>query len=297
MSAAAHLARPPAIERLEGRVVVLATMHGKEAVLAPLLESGLGVRTELVQGLDTDAFGTFSREVPRRGTQLEAARAKAQAALERTPAAALAVASEGSFGPHPLIPFGAGGYELVLLLERETGLELVGHDVSEETNFAHQVVTSSEEALAFAARVGFPSHALLAMAVRDGRPAPGEGLFKGLRQADELLRTVERLAATHGAAHLEADMRAHLNPTRMRSIERATRDLVRRALSACPSCGAPGFDVIDGLRGLPCEACARPTRLLVEEVLGCRFCPMRVGRAPAHGLRAAPARWCDQCNP
>jgi hypothetical protein len=37
------------------------------------------------------------------------------------------IASEGSFGPHPSLPFAALDRELVLLIDRETGLELVGH--------------------------------------------------------------------------------------------------------------------------------------------------------------------------
>ena len=57
-------------------VAVLATMHGKERVIAPILEQGLGLRVALALGLDTDRFGTFSREVERTGSQLDAARAK-----------------------------------------------------------------------------------------------------------------------------------------------------------------------------------------------------------------------------
>ena len=40
----------------------LATMHGKEKVIAPLAERFLGLRLEVVAGIDTDAFGIFSIE-------------------------------------------------------------------------------------------------------------------------------------------------------------------------------------------------------------------------------------------
>ncbi|HSM26634.1 MAG TPA: hypothetical protein VK855_00855, partial [Thioalkalivibrio sp.] len=58
---------------LAGRTLVLLTRHGKERVIAPMLESALGCRVDLVDGFDTDQLGTFTREIPRAGTQLEAA--------------------------------------------------------------------------------------------------------------------------------------------------------------------------------------------------------------------------------
>lgn len=61
----------------EGRTAVLATMHHKERVIAPILEPALGLRTVVPQKFDADAFGTFSREVKRVGGQREVARHKA----------------------------------------------------------------------------------------------------------------------------------------------------------------------------------------------------------------------------
>jgi len=84
---------------------LLATMHGKEDVIAPLAERFLGVRLQVVDGLDTDTFGTFSRDVARTGSQLDAARAKVAAAFDMLPDILLGLASEGSFGPHPYLPF------------------------------------------------------------------------------------------------------------------------------------------------------------------------------------------------
>ena len=70
-----------------GRLAVLATMHRKEQAIAPVLEEALGLQVEVPPGLDTDRFGTFTREVPRPGTQLATARLKAQAALAAVPEA------------------------------------------------------------------------------------------------------------------------------------------------------------------------------------------------------------------
>ena len=106
---------------------VLVTMHGKERVVAPLLLRALGLRVRLTPGIDTDLFGTFSRDIERTGSQLDAARAKIAAAFEISPGERVAVASEGSFGPHPQIPFMPLAHESVVMKDRVSGLELIGH--------------------------------------------------------------------------------------------------------------------------------------------------------------------------
>lgn len=142
---------------------VLTTMHAKERVIAPILREGLGLRVELAGAVDTDRFGTFSREVERSGSQLDAAKAKIAAGFERASGARVGLASEGSFGPHPHIPILALGRELVLMVDRDNGLELIGYDASPETNFAHVVARDFDEAIAFAERVRFPEHGLIVM--------------------------------------------------------------------------------------------------------------------------------------
>ena len=49
----------------EGRRLVIATKHGKEAVLAHILERELGVLCFTMPQFDSDIFGTFSGEVER----------------------------------------------------------------------------------------------------------------------------------------------------------------------------------------------------------------------------------------
>ncbi|MEK0417293.1 MAG: hypothetical protein RI949_1299, partial [Pseudomonadota bacterium] len=58
------------------------TQHGKEALVAPILAEGLNAEVMRVEGFDTDQLGTFTRERPRAGTQVEAAARKAELALE-----------------------------------------------------------------------------------------------------------------------------------------------------------------------------------------------------------------------
>lgn len=288
----------PAADRfsLSGQRAVIATMHGKERVIAPILVHSLGLSLEVPTNFDTDRFGTFTGEIERTGSQLDAARAKIQAAFDHIPDARVAVASEGSFGPDPVIPFLGLGRELVLLVDRESGLELTGHDATLETNYAHTIVHDLAAALAFAERVHFPDHAVIVMGCRGDQPAPDIALHKGIVRTDQLERTVQDVLALAGVAFVETDMRAHLNPTRMRAIGRATADLVRRFQSRCPVCARPGFDVTERVPGLPCEWCGAPTRLVKTEVLSCADCGHHTERPAMDPATADPGQ-CAFCNP
>jgi len=279
----------------DGARAVLATMHGPERAIAPLAARFLGLTVEVPTGLDTDTFGTFSREVGRSGTPLEAARAKIAAAFDLAPDAQVGFASEGSFGPHPQVPFCAFGRELVVLIDRAGGLELVGHHGTMDTNFAQQAVMDREAGLAFAAKAGFPEHGVIVMGMADGAPAPNLALFKTIAAPADLAAALDAAIARTGAAHIETDMRAHRNPRRMRAIKRAMIDLVRRARSRCPECGRHGFAVTERLTGLPCRWCAAPTFLTRADILQCAGCGHREERAMAAAL--ADPMYCEECNP
>ena len=84
----------------QGRKLLVATKHQKELIIGPILEKVLGVGVQLAQNIDTDAFGTFSGEIKRLDDALSTARQKCNAALANSHYD-LAIASEGSFGPHP----------------------------------------------------------------------------------------------------------------------------------------------------------------------------------------------------
>lgn len=88
----------------KNRLGVIATMHKKEEVIRPILEEFLGIETILAKDLNTDEYGTFTKDIERKGNQLEAARYKAIKAMELT-GSSLAISSEGIFGPHPAVPF------------------------------------------------------------------------------------------------------------------------------------------------------------------------------------------------
>jgi hypothetical protein len=285
-----------------GQTAVLASMHRKEAVIAPLLKTHLGLTLQVLPNFNTDQFGTFSRERSRPGSQLETVRLKAQAALQLTDTT-LAIASEGSFGPHPSLPYLACNRELVLWLDNRQNLEIVGEALSVETNFRHQSVTTLSEALAFAQQIGFPEHGLMVMPQPDWQDQPGQTIVKGILTEAELSVAIQATLTEFGKAHLETDMRAHYNPTRMRVIAAATQDLIQKLGQFCPQCQKPGFARHHSIPGLPCQLCQAPTHLPLAEIYACPHCdyqqeqPVSPTAQPAAGPAYADPSYCDYCNP
>lgn len=275
---------------------VMATMHRKEQVIAPLFRQHLGLHLVVPTNFDTDALGTFTRDIPRAGSQIEAARQKAKQALALT-GETIAVASEGAFFPHPVFPGIACNREIVLLLDMEHNIEVVGSELSNHTNFAHRSVHSVEAAIAFAEQVGFPNHALVAMPSRDG--CDRSQIYKGIQTSTQLCQVVERLLqqSHDGSIHLETDMRAMFNPTRMQVIEQATQNLIAKIQSTCPNCDYPGFDVVEQKRGLPCQWCHLPTQLIKAETYRCQHCRFQEDRLFPQGIEFADPGQCSHCNP
>lgn len=278
-------------------IAVIATMHRKEVVIAPALERGLGLDVRLAADVDTDLLGAFTGEIVRHKSARDMAVAKAHLALQRMPSAAYGVGSEGSFGPHPLLPFVNAGSEIVALVARDDTLRLFGYDLTMETNALTEVVHSLPVARAYAARLGFPSHAIVISGVEGPRPSFRYGIFKGVDSDDGLRAAVTSVLQACGAAALQSDMRAHHNPTRMRSIERAAQDLVRRAITRCPRCHHPGYEQIDRHLGLPCRVCESPTGLVRSVVFGCAYCGQREEHPRPDGRDAADPGECEYCNP
>ena len=86
-----------------GKSLCIATKHKKEQVLAPLFK-GLGFNVCVAKNIDTDILGTFTGEVERIYTPQLTLKKKCELALQRTHTD-FVLSSEGSFGPHPSIPF------------------------------------------------------------------------------------------------------------------------------------------------------------------------------------------------
>ncbi|NEQ97897.1 MAG: hypothetical protein F6K30_14450 [Cyanothece sp. SIO2G6] len=286
---------------LSSRLAVLATMHQKETVIAPLFAQHLGITVTVPAGFDSDRFGTFTRDIDRMGNQLEAARAKAKAVLEMT-GEQVAIASEGAFFPDPMLPWMACGRELVLLIDQGLEIEIVGEAVSPETNFSHKTVDSVDAALQFAETAKFPSHGLVVMPSQnctDSGPIHHGLICKGIVVQDELIEIVTAMLAHSPTqtVHLETDMRAMHNPTRMGAIAQATQDLITKIQQRCPQCGCPGFSETERQPGLPCSLCGLPTQLTKAAIHRCQQCGYVKTVPFPDGVQTADPGQCWNCNP
>ncbi len=283
----------PAPCAFTGETILIATMHGKERVIGPLLYGFLGAHSRPSQGLDTDLFGSFSREVARDGTAFDAARAKLSAARALTPGARFVLASEGSYNAHPLLPGLSSGHEL-LLLGGPDGSELAAGYSGLAGFHAYRAVTKLENAESFAVATGFPLQGLILMPAADSQPAPGP-VVKTATSWPAFRQAAAGLLADHGELWIETDLRAHRSPGRRRAIARATLALVRSLTSPCPACAAPGFISSQAEPGLPCAACSTPTGLASAHIRRCGSCGEH-SRTPVRATRADPAL-CPFCNP
>lgn len=276
----------------EGRKIVIATKHKKDEVIAPILKEQLGLDSFVVEGLDTDIFGTFTGEIEREDGPFTALRRKALAAMEMS-GVDLAIASEGSFGPHPTIFFVPAGEELMLLMDKKNDLEIMAKSISTDTNFGSAEVETEEELLAFADRSYFPSHALILSANEQGNSS----FHKGITSKDKLLSAFKDIKKKARTVFVQTDMRALYNPTRMKNIAIACHDLVKNIKSSCPGCVTPGYIVSDVLSGLPCSLCGRPTKSTLAHQYVCKKCGYEEKRYyPNLKLEEEPT-FCDYCNP
>lgn len=279
-----------------GARAVLATMHGKQAAIAPVMHDTLGLQVETAEAINTDALGTFTGEIPRPGSIRETAIAKARLGMART-GLPIGLASEGSYGPHPSIPFVCGGLELMVLVDDTRGIVITEHLVVDAPVYAHAAVSNQVQLATFFEQTGFPQHAVIVKPNRTDRATLP--VFKGLRSASAVADAVIRCAACSidQLAFVQTDMRAHMNPTRMASIARLAARLCARIATACPHCAAPGYGQTDIETGLPCAWCGCPSDLVRHEIFGCVACDHREHRPRPDGLEFADPGRCSRCNP
>ena len=278
------------ISSLENKEVLLATKHKKEEVISPLFQSHFSAKIIVPQDYDTDVFGTFTGEVERTKDPLSTLRQKALTAMEKFNFD-LAIASEGSFGPHPLIPFMPADEELLIFIDKNEDLAIVVKHVSTNTNYASQEVKTLSELSEFADRVEFPTHALILK-----NSSTGE-IHKGIRDKNQLINSFNLLYQFGLPLTVETDMRAVFNPTRMKVIKETTEKLIQKILSQCPSCFTPGFSIESLLPGLPCLNCGLPTKSAKKAISRCGKCKYENEVLFPLKREAEDPMCCDYCNP
>nr|WP_221308924.1 DUF6671 family protein [Nocardiopsis mwathae] len=274
----------------------MATQHRKEEALAPALADAPGLRLTVPPGIDTDRLGTFTGEIERPAPPSQTALLKARLGI-RASGIPRALASEGTFGPHPHAAFIPMGLEILAFVDDDLGIQITQQRVSDHTNFAHTTAARLDDDLdTFLKAARFPDHSLV---VRPSTPDGDAPIHKGVRTREDLAATIASCAhrSADGLARLETDMRAGHNPTRMREIAVLARDLGHRLARRCPVCQAPGFGTVATEPGLPCATCRTPTDHTAAEIDGCARCPHRHTRPRSDGRTHADPRYCPCCNP
>jgi hypothetical protein len=274
------------------RKLLIATKHHKEQVIAPIFEKGLGVHCFVPEKYDSDIFGTFSGEVERKNSALETVKAKCLAAMEEFDCD-LAIASEGSFGSHPSIFFAQADDEFLIFIDKKNDLEIIGRELSLETNFYGEKIHNREMLLNFADRIQFPSHAIILRAEADDL----KSIRKGITTNNQLEDAFQQIMNMHGSVYAETDMRALYNPTRMAVIKIAAQKLLETIKTECSSCKAPGFCVTDAKQGLPCSWCSAPTRSTLSFIYSCKKCFFSSEKMYPHQKITEEPGFCDSCNP
>ena len=275
-----------------GRKLIIATKHQKEKVIIPLVEQYLGVSVFVPTDFDSDQFGTFSGEIKRVGNALDAIRKKCHVAMNLY-GYDLAIASEGSFGPHPTIFFAQADDELVVLIDKKNELEITARELSLETNFDGEKITSFSQLIDFAKKIDFPSHGLI-MKYADNYNSI---IHKDITDFDRLEVIYESMSRVSSDIWVESDMRAHKNPTRMKVIEKATQKLIKKVGTLCPSCQTPGFDVAKVIKGLPCKWCKSPTESTLALQSNCIRCNHSSLEKYPNGKQYESPEYCSYCNP
>lgn len=274
------------------RKLIIATKHQKESVITPLIERHLQVKVFVPSDFDTDKFGTFSGEISRKGNALETIKEKCLTAMNEY-GYDLGIASEGSFGAHPSIFFAHADEELVLLIDKKNGLEIIAREISLETNFNGEKITSVEQMIAFAQKADFPSHGLV---IKDAE-YKSKIIHKDIPDLETLKSVYESVAKDSVDVWIETDMRAHRNPTRMKVIEKAIQNLIKKIETACPDCQTPGFDVTKVMKGLPCKWCQSPTESILALQRGCKKCNYTILEKYPNGKQYESPEYCSYCNP
>ncbi|MHB1718394.1 MAG: DUF6671 family protein [Acidimicrobiales bacterium] len=276
-----------------GLVAVLATKHGKLPLIAPPIEEAVGLRVDAV-AVDTDALGTFTGDIPRPGPPLETAIAKARLGMSAT-GHVIGLASEGSIGPDPAMPFVTADREIVVLVDDDNGIVVWEAHSSWDVVAASTSVGAGDDLGTFLAEAGFPDHQLIV------RPNIGamHPIHKGISSTEQLTAAIADCAAVahDGLARVETDLRAHTCPSRRAVIAAAAERLAGRIAARCPACGAPGWGRIDVVLGVPCAWCGTEVARPRAEIDGCLVCEHRETRPVVSPEDHADPGECSSCNP
>jgi hypothetical protein len=279
----------------ENEAILLTTMHRKEEVIAPIVAQWLKATITIADTIDTDQLGTFSGEVLRTSSPLETAIKKCQIGMTAYNTQ-YGLANEGSFGPHPIIPFLSCNYETVVFIDKQRGLIIHESIISSDTNFMRKTVFFDDPLEKLLQVCKFPDHALI---VRPTNMEIKNIVFKGIQTLYDLDNAIKKCSqlSDDRKVIIETDMRAHKNPSRMKIIGQATTLLCKKILKQCPRCKMPGWGKQEAIRGLPCIHCNEPTHLKKYLLYKCSNSLCVFTKKRRSDITYAQAEDCPNCNP
>lgn len=275
----------------ENRTILIVTKHQKEQIIAPFFSEHFNSNCIVSNHFDTDTLGTFCGEVDRKDDPISTLRKKCILGLKNTNWD-IAIASEGSFGSHPIMFMAPFSEEYMMLYDQKNQIEIIAKESTTDTNFDERVVKNIDELLDFAKKTKFPSHGLILKTME------GEAIVKkGIVALDELKSSFERLSKTSTTILALTDMRAQFNPTRMEVIKRLAQKLILKIQSTCEQCSYPGFDIEEVKKGLPCEMCNMPTESSLAHIKRCKQCSFEKIIWHPNSKKFEAPMYCNFCNP
>jgi hypothetical protein len=273
--------------------IILTTKHDKEKAIAPVFKEALDCEV-IHLNLDTDQLGTFSGEIEREFSPLECARKKCLWGLEVS-GESIGMATEATFGPHPAIELLPFHHELIYFYDKDSNFELCTDIMTSDTNFRSAKIERFETLQEFSKLTHFPSHGLILKSIGCEKPL----IIKGIQDCKTLEQAFEECLkkSKHRLVLVQTDMRAHMNPTRMKMITEVATKLTKLLQTYCPNCRNPGWSIKEQVYGLECMNCLAPTPLVKHQISRCDFCCYQITDQNKDLFSNANPEFCSFCNP
>lgn len=276
------------IPYFQNKTCLIVTKHQKELVIAPALESSLGLKCIHSDQFNTDLLGTFSGEIERIKDPISTVKDKCLLGVNY-PGIDFIVASEGSFGPHPYIPFVYADEELIGFYDIQNEHFLVEKQLFLDVNFGQIHLNKIEQLETFLTQYQFPSHGVI-LKIEDK-------IIKDENDKVLIYKTISEAIQNGLCCSIETDMRAMSNPTRMAAIAQLAKKLAQTLTTNCDQCQSYGFAIKEQVPGLQCSICKRPTKSIHYHLYRCWQCGFEEKKLFPNQKYYEEPTFCDWCNP
>lgn len=168
--------------------------------------------------LDTDQLGTFTGEIERHTSPHETAIQKARLGMRET-GLLLGIASEGSVGPDPVVPFIHSNIEHLVLVDDQNGIVISEIHRSFEITAATITAAPDQDLTSFLEKADFPNHALI---VRPNTQIKSN-CIKGITDYEQLMDAIDT------SSQLSPTISLLLNQTCVQCILHLVRETLKKS--------------------------------------------------------------------